>query len=232
MKRKRLTEKHFWCLEQLDVAEVLSRDERRGLLDHMHFSEHRKGEVIYFSGDPSASICLVYRGEVRLKSRDDAGNQLTLALLKPGSLFGLMALAGEERRHWTAVAAAETTLCTIHRDDFLRFERANPELAIRVSKLVGERVVAVENKLKDLLFKGVHARLAGTLARLARQYGQPRDAARGVRLDITHQELADLIGATRESVSPALGDLQDEGLIEKRYGTIIIEDVERLKAQG
>lgn len=232
MKRKRLTEKHFWCLERLDFAEVLSRDEHRALLERMHFSEHRAGEVIYFAGDPSASVYLVYRGEVQLKSMDEDGNQLTLALLKPGNLFGLMALAGEEARNWTAEAASDATLCALHRDDLLRLERANAELAIRVSTLVGERVVAIENKLRDLLFKGVHERLAGTLVRLAHQCGQPSGAARGVRLEITHQELADLIGATRESVSPALGDLEDEGLIEKRYGSIIIEDVERLKAQG
>jgi CRP/FNR family transcriptional regulator len=117
----------------------------------------------------------------------------------------------------------------IHKDDFLRLAQANPKVALRVSKLVGQRLVEIETKLEDIIFKGVRERLARALLHLSEQYGEQEAEGVRLRFRITHEELAQLIGATRETTSLALGELEREGLISKKRRVLLLKDLERLK---
>ena len=87
----------------------------------------------------------------------------------------------------------------------------------------------IQNKLEDLLFKGVNARLSHTLLRLSEEYGDTEAEGVKIRFKMTHQELANLIGATRETTSLALGDLEKQGLLSKERGHITLKDIERLR---
>jgi CRP/FNR family cyclic AMP-dependent transcriptional regulator len=219
----------FWCVEHFHLSDALTPQELEDLRRYIRSVEYHAGEVVYFPGDPSDAIYTLHRGRVRLAYIDESGRRLTLAIMTPGQLFGEMALAGEQKRRWIAETLEDSILCIVHKQDFLRLTQSNPKLTLRITSLLGERLVQIENKLEDLLFKGVHARLARTLLRLAEQYGEQEADGVRIRFRLTHEELAHLIGSTRETTSLTLGELERQGLLSKQRGVILLKDLERLK---
>lgn len=227
MNGQSLSPEQLWSIKKFDFFEVLAEQETQALAQRMHVAEYRKRETIYFDGDPSDTVYLIRRGKVRLSTLDEQGNRLSLHLLKKGDIFGVMALAGQQKRNWTASAIQKTTLVMIHKDDLFKFQLTNPKLGLKITKLVGKHTLYIENKLQDLMFKGVKERLIHTLSKLAKNHGESK--ASQITIKITQQELAQLVGATRESVSPALGELEQSGAINREYGKIIIKDKLKLK---
>jgi len=219
----------FWCVQEFSLAEALEARQKEELDAFMQHVRYEKGETIYFPGDPSDTVYTLHDGRVRLDYLDESGKRLTFAIVGPGQVFGETALAGEEKRRWIAEAMEDTTLCIVHKNDLMRFAERNPKFALTITKLIGSRMVEIENKLENLLFRDVRARLANTLLALAREHGTEADGGVRIELGLTHQELARLIGSTRETTSATLGDLEDEGLIQKRRGEIVLTDMERLR---
>lgn len=221
--------RRFWCVENFNFVDVLTPQELEELRRTMRSVAYRAGETVYFPGDPSDTLYTLHHGRVRLAYLDESGRRLTLAIINPGELFGETALTGEQKRRWIAETLEDTVVCIIHKGDFLRLAHNNPRLALKITTLLGERLVEIENKLEDLLFKGVNARLARTLLQLSQKYGESEADGVRINLKLTHEELAHLIGSTRETTSLALGELERQGLLHKQRGTIIVKDLERLK---
>lgn len=222
----------LWCLEHIDLFRRLPARERVRLRHLGRTVKYRRGETIYLPGDPSDTIFFLRKGRVKLAYLDESGKRLTLMICGRGEPFGEMALAGEEERTLIAEALENVELCAVSKDELLRFAEETPSLSFRITKLVGLRFLEIENRLEDLIFKDVHTRLARLLVKLGGRYGVPEDG--GVRIDIriTHQDLAELIGSARETTSAALGEFQQEGLIEKSRSRIFIKDFEGLKAKA
>lgn len=216
--------KRFWCVENFSLADVLDPEEREELHLYMQYVNYKAGETIYFPGDPSDTVYTLHRGRVRLAYLDEDGRRLTFAIMGTGQVFGETALVGEDRRRWIAEAMEDCTLCMVPKKDLLRFAEGNPRLALSITKLVGNRMVDVENKLEDLLFKGVRERLARTLLRLGEEFGTVEEKGSKTSVAVTHQELAHLIAATRETTSTILGELEREGLLSKARGKIVLND--------
>ncbi len=221
--------RRFWCVENFNFVDVLTPKELEELRRTMRSVAYRAGETVYFPGDPSDTLYTLHHGRVRLAYLDESGRRLTLTIINPGELFGETAITGEQRRRWIAETLEDTVVCIIHKGDFLRLAQNNPRLALKITKLLGERLVEIENKLEDLLFKGVNARLARTLLQLVQKHGESEADGVRIGLKLTHEELAHLIGSTRETTSLALGELERQGLLRKQRGIIIVRDVERLK---
>jgi len=222
----------LWCLEQIDLFRRLPPRERVKLRRLGKRVRYRRGETIYLPGDPSDTIFFLRKGRVKLAYLDESGKRLTLMICGRGEPFGEMALAGEERRTLIAEALENVELCAVSKDELLRFAEENPGLSLRITKLVGLRFLEIENRLEDLIFKDVPTRLARLLIKLGNQYGTPADGGTRIDLKITHQDLAELIGSTRETTSAALGDFEQEGLIEKSRNRIVLKDLEGLKAKA
>jgi CRP-like cAMP-binding protein len=222
----------LWCLEHIDLFARLPARERVKLRRLGRRVKYRRGETIYLPGDPSDTIFFLRKGRVKLAYLDESGKRLTLTICGRGEPFGEMALAGEERRTLIAEALENVELCAVSKDELLYFAEENPHLSLRITKLVGLRLLEIENRLEDLIFKDVHTRLARLLLRLADQYGVAVDGGIRIDLKITHKDLAELIGSTRETTSAALGEFEQQDLIEKSRGCITIRDIERLKGKA
>ena len=145
-------------------------------------------------------------------------------LLDEGEPFGEMSLVGEENRSLKAEAIEEVVLCTISKRDFLHFTNQIPELSLKVAKKVGQHRREIQNNLTDLLFKDVPTRLAGILEKLADQYGEKTEDGIKITPNFTHEEIAKLIGSTRETTTANLNQFETEGLIKKGRGEIVIKD--------
>ncbi|MDR7481494.1 MAG: Crp/Fnr family transcriptional regulator, partial [Armatimonadota bacterium] len=148
-----------------------------------------------------------------------------------GDIFGERALVGV-RPEVHCEAFEDTLVCVLRRADFEDLVRRKPDLALRVVRVLAERLRDAEETIERLALHDVPARLAALLVRLAEAYGEPHGDGRRLALRLTHQDLAGMIGATRETVTLTLNRFRDEGLIAVEERHIVIRDSRALAARG
>jgi CRP-like cAMP-binding protein len=148
--------------------------------------------------------------------------------LEAGEIFGEVEVLGGIQRETMVQALEPVLVCEIHRDDFERFLERCPPVGNRLLKLMGGRLRYVESKLSDLVFRSAPARLAQLLLELSQSMGEYDE--KGIRLNIrlTHQNLANLIGTSRETVSTLLRQFQRQGLVTQDHRFIFLHDPSRL----
>jgi len=218
----------FWCLINVNLFEQLNPSQMGELNHWVKSIFYRKGEIIFLPGDPSDFVYFLHKGRVKLAYLDESGKRLTLSLCRVGELFGEMALLGEQRRKLIAEALEDVELCIVSSDDLLRFASQHQELSIQLTRAIGSRMRELENRLQDLIFKDVPTRLARLLYRLKREYGVPSEE--GILLDVklTHRDIADLIGSTRETTTATLNDFVKKDIIRKVRGRLVVFDKRQL----
>jgi CRP/FNR family cyclic AMP-dependent transcriptional regulator len=184
----------------------------------------RKGQLLYSQEDRAEVLFLLKRGRVQLYRLTPSGKRLDLAVIEPGAFFGEMPLVGESLRHTFAEAAEDSLICVMSRSDIERLMRERSEVALRMIEVLSRRLALCEARLEEMAYRSVPARLAAVLLRLS----QGRN---GEVVSITHQELGDMIGALRESVTKVLDDFQKAGLVELGRGRVILRDVAGLQSR-
>ncbi len=219
----------LWYLARFNLLAAMEPEEMEAFNRTVKDTKYKRGETIYLPGDPSDAVYFVKKGRVKLSHRDRSGKKATIRVCEPGEPFGEMAAMGEDVRRLEATALDDVWLCWVERERFVRFAEAHPQIALRIAKLIGLRRQELENRLADLLFLDVPTRLARTLLDLADKYGRGLDDGIQIRVRITHRELAELIGATRETTTAEMNKLSREGIIARRLGKLVITDPERLK---
>ncbi|MBI1743032.1 Crp/Fnr family transcriptional regulator [Candidatus Acetothermia bacterium] len=220
----------LWCLEDVDLVEDLSRQQKKELLHRLKTEDYQRGETIFLPGDPSDTVYFLHKGLVKIYRVDETGKRLTLLLIgRKGRPFGVMALAGQGRRDLVAQAVIDSRLCMIAKDDLLLLAKANPTLCLKITELIGSRRKTIENKLADVVFRNVPARLAKLLLQLAREFGREFQARKRIEIRFTHQELAELIGASREHVTATLNRFSKERLLSRRRGHVILQNEKALR---
>lgn len=184
-----------------------------------HLEKISKNTVIYLPGDPSDTVYFLKEGRVRISRLSEEGRQITLLVLDTGAIFGEIVVLDENNTHDNIAETMEDSfICHTSKQNFEHFLQRNPDLSLKVAKLVGQRLRQIENRLEDMAFLTTEARLRKLLDNLAQDYGQ--DTASGKRIDLrlTHQELGQLIHASRQTVTELLNQFEAEQLlsIEKR----------------
>lgn len=189
---------------------------------------HRKGSVIFFEGDPGDALFIVESGMVKIYRVAEDGREKTLAILRGGDIFGEMALLDEEPRSAIAESLEMTTLYALHRKEFLTFLTANPAMAIHIIKVLCQRLRRTNAHVMDVVFRDVKSRLVRTLFDLAERHGRSCPAGLRIELKLTHQELANLVGTARETVTRMLAEFQDAGCLTVEGRFLVIRDRETL----
>lgn len=195
-------------------------------------SVHRFAEkqVIYMPSDPRARLYAIISGRVKLTQLSPEGKELVLCVLGKGEVFGELCLFDRGPHSTLAVALEDAEIVIIKCSDLAKFMAEDPELVTALGKHVGERIRTLEQKISDFVFKDVAQRLAGLLADMARDHGKKNSSGRYViEMKITHQDLAGLIGSTRETTTTTLNQFRDQGLIDFQRGRIIIQDIRALE---
>jgi CRP-like cAMP-binding protein len=192
------------------------------------FVYHRNYEarqVVYFPDDPCDYVYWVREGRLRVTRVSGDGRELTFRHLGPGDMLGDECLADRPKRNDYAEALEPSTLCLMRTDDFRRAAREEAELACAVTVRLSQRVLELEQILAETVFETVMRRVCFTLLRLSSRGGQRRTAS----LNITHQEVANLVGATRETVTVVLHGLRGNGVIELANRRLKILDMAALR---
>ena len=181
-----------------------------------------KGQVIYSQEDRAEALFLLKRGEVTIYRLTPAGKRLELATIGPKAFFGEMPLLGESLRHAYAEATEESLLCVMSRADVERLIREQPQVALRMIEALGRRLADREARLEELAYRSAPARIAAVILRLT-------EGRAGAEIPVTHQEIGDIVGALRETVTKILDEFQSDGVIELRRGHILVRDPARLR---
>lgn len=171
-------------------------------------------EIVFSEGDLGDTVYLLKTGHVRLYRLTEDGKELTLAILGSGDVFGELALFREARRQTFAEALEDSHICAASVDDFTRLMGHRPQPTIMVASEIAKRRSEMETRVAGLAYGSVRTKLLHALRHLAREHGEERSGGK-IRISIwlSHQELAQLIGATRETCTIELGKLQKIGAV-------------------
>ena len=203
----------IWYLQKIKLFKESTPEEMEELARMTRMESVKKRTAIFLPGDPSQQVYLLKEGRVKISRISEGGREITLALLEPGEIFGELDILDDSPRDTLAEALDDSQLCVIHKALFLAMIRRRPELSLRLTKLIGFRLKRIESRVEDLIFRDVPARLAHLLLELSKNHGKATGQGILLQIKITHQEMANLIGSIRETVSAVLGDFKKEGLL-------------------
>ncbi|MCI0332753.1 MAG: Crp/Fnr family transcriptional regulator [Planctomycetes bacterium] len=221
---------HVWYIKNCRLFERLTAEQFARLEQRARVRRFSKGTPIYLPSDAGNGVFLLAEGRVKLCSITPDGKQAILAFIEPGELFGELALLEESEREEHAESMVASTLVLLPGDALAQLMNESPHVALGVTKLIGLRRKRIERRLKSLLFRSNRDRIIHLLLDLAGQYGQQSEDGILLSIRLSHQELASVIGATRETVTTLLGNLQLERLIKVARQRLVIRDLKRLAA--
>ncbi len=191
-----------------------------------------KGEILFHEGDGGDRLYVVVSGKVKLGRSGSAGRENLLAVLGPGQMFGELSLFDPGPRSTTATAVTSCEIRTLEHHELMDWLTGRPEVAQGLLGQLAARLRRANDVVADLVFSDVPGRVAKQLLELAKRFGDKRDDGVHVHHDLTQEELAQLVGASRETVNKALADFAARGWIRLEPRSVTILDVERVERRA
>jgi CRP/FNR family transcriptional regulator len=217
----------LWYLKQCDVFSSLDKEKLAKIAYIAKEKNIPKNEIIYSSQDKNEQMFIIKKGRVRIFKISADGKIVTLAILGDENIFGTMSAIRGGTSGTYAETLEDSYICAIHQDDFSKAVKEMPEIALKLIEIINQRLKEAEQRIEDLVFRNIPGRIAGIILKLSEQFGKATQE--GIRIDfkITHQELADMVGATRETVTLILNDFKNDNLIKisEKYITIMDEGI-------
>jgi CRP/FNR family cyclic AMP-dependent transcriptional regulator len=198
------------------------------LLSHARVERYPAGREIFAKGSPGRSMLAILTGSVRISVPSPTGREIVLTILKSGEVFGEIALIDGEDRTADATAITDCDLLVLDRRDFMPFLERRADLCILFLKLLCQRLRQTDRQVEDQAFGHLDSRVARALVRLA--HSAAPAGANSASLRISQQELANLVGATRERVNKQLHVWQSAGTLRLGKRLIVIPDIAAIAA--
>ena len=220
----------LWYLKQCDLFGELTPQQTERLNAAARVRSFKRHDLIYAPAQPGQSVLIVAVGRVKIKDVTPDGKETILAFLEEGEIFGELALLDGQPRQEYAEAVVDSQVLSLPRDDVLWLMANRPETALSITKLIGLRRRRVETRLRNLLFLSSRDRMVHMLLELRDSHGEQTGDRCQILLPLSHQDLASLIGVTRETATVVLGRLQASRLIKMERRRITILDAPRLTA--
>ena len=214
------------------LFKALDDEAASALQSEMSRSHMERGDVLFHEGDRGDTLYVIAEGKIKLGRTSPDGRENLVAILGPGEMFGELSLFDPGPRTMTATAVAETQLMGIGHDDLSGLLSGRPEVAKVLLAALAKRLRRTNENLADLVFTDVPGRVAKALLDLANRFGRPVEDGILVSHDLTQEELAQLVGASRETVNKALADFASRGWLRLEARAVLIQDVERLKRRA
>jgi CRP/FNR family cyclic AMP-dependent transcriptional regulator len=215
-------------LASVPMFSGLQRDELLKFAELTRERTYPKGSVILFQGDPGDSLYVLRQGRAKVVLIGEDGREVILGVLEPGAHFGELALIDDQPRSAHVIAMEDSQLLILRREDFRRRVEANPTVAWALLTELSRRLRRADQKIGGLVLHDV----PGRISRLLLDLSAESDSAT-IEKPLTHQTIAQMIGASRETVSRAMKEFQEEGLIrvERRRIAVANRDALEKRAQ-
>jgi CRP-like cAMP-binding protein len=222
----------IWYLKQCDLFERLSDAEADQLNRRALLRRFAKRTLVYVPTEPGESVMVLASGRVKIKDLTLDGRETILAFIEEGELFGELALLDGLPRQEYAETVEDSQVLLIPREDLLALMKGRADLTLSITKLMGVRRQRVENRLRNVLFLSSRERMVRLLVELAEAHGQRVGTRTEIRFPLSHQELASLIGVSRETATITLGQLEQAGLVVVQRRKVSIVSMHRLQAEA
>ena len=203
------------------LFKALDDESAAALQAQMSRSRMERGDVLFREGDRGDTLYVIAEGKIKLGRTSPDGRENLVAILGPGEMFGELSLFDPGPRTMTATAIAETQLLGLGNDSLTGLLSA-----------LAQRLRRTNAHLADLVFTDVPGREAKALLELSERFGRPVEGGVMVSHDLTQEELAQLVGASRETVNKALADFATRGWLRLEARAVLLTDVERLKRRA
>jgi len=191
-----------------------------------------RGRTLFNEGEPGDRLYIVTEGKIKLGRTAADGRENLLAILGPGEMFGELSLFDPGPRTSTAVAVTDARLARMSKSALRTWITERPQIAEQLLRVLARRLRRTNAMLGDLIFTDVPGRVAKALLDLARRFGVQSEDGLHVTHDLTQEELAQLVGASRETVNKALADFASRGFLRLEARAVVILDIERLSRRA
>lgn len=226
-----MTDQSLWYLENLDITGIFCPQKFGAHEDELYHKEYKKGEYIYVADEHSDRIYFLSSGRVKVGTHGDSGKEITKAILTKGEVFGELAILGEGKRRDFAYAMEPTAVCMLTVDEMHKLMRERSGFNLFLMRILGGRVLEMEQRLESLVFKDSRSRIVELLVEMTKKRGQRVGYEYVVRKFLTHQEIANLTATSRQTVTTVLNDLRNSNIITFNRRRLLIRDLEKLEAQ-
>lgn len=210
----------------------MDRDNSRALIESMSTVSFARGDVLFHEGDPGDRLFVIRAGKIKLGRRSTDGRENLLSILGPGEMFGELSLFDPGPRTATATVVADAELAELAHTDLIGWLELHPTVAKHLLKALAHRLRRTNEALADLVFSDVPGRVAKALLDLSTRFGEPTDEGVRVAHDLTQEELAQLVGASRETVNKALADFAARGWVRREGRAVVLLDSDRLERRA
>lgn len=203
-----------------DIFSTLSPEHLALIAEHGVTRQYAKSTVLITEGDQSDSLYVILSGKVRVYLSDENGKEFTLNVHGPNEYFGELALFGTGKRSASVITLEPSQIAVVSKNDFVNCFGKNPDIAFELIRALSDRLIELTENVRNLALRDVYGRVACTLLSQASE----QDGERVIEPRPTHQEIANMVGASREMVSRIMRDLTTGGYLEAREGKIVIRN--------
>lgn len=206
--------KNNLCARKVNIFSTLSNDELVDIIMMTGSKSFDKDENICFEGDKSDTLYIINEGRIKLYKITRNGKEQILHILSEGDFFGELNLVKEGEYHFNARAITPVRLCTLTNEDMKNIVLRRPEIGLKVLEVVGERLSKLETMVQTLATNDAEARLASLLVQLSEENGKRTSQGIEIRLPMNREDMSNLTGVARETISRKLKKLEEQGIIK------------------
>lgn len=219
---------NFWHLENFNAQNLFCPNKLDSDMAGHKMGNYAKGDKIYIPKQDADKLYVIFSGRVKISTNSDEGKEVTKLILGEGEVFGELALAGEDKRRDQAQALDDCQICilTIQQAKSLMVEHS--ALSTFFLKLMGSRVIEMEQRLESLVFKDSRSRIVSFVEEMGLKKGERVGYETLVRRFLTHQQIANLTATSRQTVTTVLNDLKNKNVITFNRKRLLIRDMELL----
>ncbi|MEI5909391.1 Crp/Fnr family transcriptional regulator [Bacillus spongiae] len=208
-------EEKLFLLSQISLLDELPKEELMKIEEMTDMKPLKKGSLILSPSSPLKSFFLLKKGQVRLYRMNSAGKQFTVDVLTDGNVFGETSTLTLTDNDIYAEAMTDTYLCVLHPEDFEAFLTRNPAIALKFINILSTRLNEIYSLSEKIALADVKYRILFLLLKLSEKTGVRKKEWQSIKLKLTHQDIAHMVGSTRETTSSLMSLLKKEGLIKK-----------------
>ncbi len=220
----------LWYFDNFKLLDVLSPQEKEEISHRAVMKQSGKCELIRFSDDSVNKIYFVKAGKVKISKYSENGNEIILAILGPGEIFGELALAGQSNGDEVAEIMEDAVICEISTDGIYKMLETNPNFNLQITKLIGFKLKKIQNRFESLCFRSAPDRIREFIRELSVEHGEKvgKEGEIAVKLNLTHEDIAKLTATTRQTVTSVFNELEKQGKIEYNRKQILVKNNTKL----
>jgi CRP/FNR family transcriptional regulator, cyclic AMP receptor protein len=216
-------------IRNIPLFEGLDEEELRGIEGIMKERYYKKNSIVVSEGNQGDSMFIVKSGKVKIYKTDVSGKEIILDVKGENKMFGEVTLFTEVDYPATVKTIEDSEIFILENRELEKVVEGSPKLSLSIIKVLGKRLLKSQQKLKELVMDDVYMRTARELLSLAEKYGKKKDGSIELELGLTREEIANIVGTSRETVSRVLSRFGKEGSIEIEGRKISIVDEKKLR---